>query len=100
MGERWANDAREEEADAQVSDVVVALIAQYGAAGPATRPPLAEKMRLVLAGEITDFDTLLEELPAEAPPAEDWEGDADFTGELVYEESFPPPEPTHIARER
>ncbi|MFN8486385.1 MAG: ATP-dependent DNA helicase RecG [Caldilineaceae bacterium] len=100
MGERWAKDAREEEAEPQVVDVVVALIAQYEAAGPATRPPVAEKIRLVLAGEITDFDALLEELPDAAPAPEEWEGEADFTGELVYEESFPPPEPTHIARER
>lgn len=100
MGERWANDAREEEADVQVVDIVVALIAQYEASGPATRPPIAEKMRMVLAGEITDFETLLEELPEETPAVEEWETDADFTGELVYEENFPPPEPTHIARER
>ena len=130
MSERWANDARTEAANSQVVDVALALMAQYDMASPAERPALAEQLRRVLAGDPEELDALLpavvpnEEPPKVEPPKvappkaapqntapqnpapaqgkvgapalETWEADID----LDHEESFPPPEPTHVARER
>ncbi len=120
MSERWANDAHAEAANGQVVDVALALMAQYDLASPTERPGIAEQLRRTLAGNPEALDTLLpsaasQEVPQNAvtqnpapqkatpaqgkvgaPALETWEEDVD----LDYEENFPPPEPTHIARER
>jgi len=99
MGERWSNDAREEEANAQIIEVVMALMVQYEVASPAARPTVAEKMRLVLAGDVADLAALLNEIAEQPAKVEEWEADTD-EGDALYDENFPPPEPTNIARER
>lgn len=92
MGARWQKDAEEEASDPAVVQTVVALMAHYEAATSEARPDIAAHIRQALAGEAVSLADEDEEsapvLVAETPPvAED----------VVI---LPPPEPTHLARER
>ncbi|MDQ3249204.1 MAG: ATP-dependent DNA helicase RecG [Chloroflexota bacterium] len=105
MGERWANDARSEVVAPKVVDRVLTLMTRYAAAASDARPALAETIRQTLAGadEVVD-PVAVERVPAKVPSERrpepvvmaTWEADAG----LDDQESFPPPEPTHVARER
>ncbi|CAN5485596.1 ATP-dependent DNA helicase RecG [soil metagenome] len=100
MGERWAKDAREEEANLQIVDVVLTLMVHYETASPGARPEVAEKMRRVVSGEVEDLVALLKTVVEAPAAADEWVEEADDGNNMAYEESFPPPEPTHVARER
>lgn len=98
MAERWQKDAAEEEADAAIVQTVAGLMARYDAATPETRPNLAEAIRRAIAGEPVH---LIDESP------EDEQAGDDAPQPVVEEVSaveevavLPPPEPTHVARER
>lgn len=111
MGERWREDALAEGMDEPQVQTVLALMAHYETVGQPLRPEVAGKIRAVLVGEIEDLDALLDELVAEDERStsdqrglsgDKWD-EADL--ELVEDEhgaylAYPPPEPTHIARER
>jgi ATP-dependent DNA helicase RecG len=98
MGERWAKDAHEEQADQACVEAIVALMAHYEAAPPAARPDIAEKMRRVLSGEGLELLEVVGETAAQAVEEEMHEY-VDDAG-MIYEVDFPPPEPTHVAQER
>jgi ATP-dependent DNA helicase RecG len=97
MSERWAKDAQAEQTDPAVVNAVVTLMTHYDDAMPGDRPAIADQIRQALSGEPVALVALAETLPpeAEAPLPED-----DEDPELVYEADYPPPEPTHLARER
>lgn len=118
MGERWREDASAEALDDNLVQVILALMAHYEAVNQQLRPAVAQKIRAVLLGEVADLDALLDEFVGDnATTAEganrnqaaeeeteeaDWD-EADV--EVVEDEhgayaAYPPPEPTHIARER
>jgi ATP-dependent DNA helicase RecG len=98
MGERWAKDAHEEQADQASVAAIVSLMAHYEAAAPAGRPDIAEKMRRVLSGEGLELSEVVAEAAAQVA-GEDLREYADDAG-MIYEVDFPPPEPTHVAQER
>jgi ATP-dependent DNA helicase RecG len=101
MSERWAQDARAEQADGIIIDAAVSLLAQYESATPGQRPALADRLRQVLRGEVTPTAVVQAE-PAAPPvetPEEELEEFTDSNG-MVYEAEYAPPEPTHVARER
>jgi ATP-dependent DNA helicase RecG len=100
MAERWQEEAAAEASDRQIVAAAVALMARYDAASPMARPDIAEAIRQVLRGEVVDLPDESDE--ADAPDAEeasaaDIEPEAERMAELA---TLPPPEPTHVARER
>jgi ATP-dependent DNA helicase RecG len=97
MSERWAKDARAEQTDPAVVDAVVTLMTHYDDAMPGDRPAIADQIRQALSGEPVALVALAETLAAE--PETTLPEDEDDP-ELVYEAEYPPPEPTHVARER
>jgi ATP-dependent DNA helicase RecG len=106
MSTRWAQDARNEQTAEPIVEAVVALMARYENADATTRPDLAAAIRQVLAGDLAD----LAPLPADAPPSDRASDDAlphpadeapPYDEEdMGFEAAYPPPEPTHVARER
>ncbi|RIK40668.1 MAG: DNA helicase RecG, partial [Chloroflexi bacterium] len=96
MSTRWAQDAHNEQAAGATIEVVVALMTRYDSADPAERPAIAKSIRQALAGEPAEVvsppdDALPHPADAEPPFADD---------EFSFEAAYPPPEPTHVARER
>lgn len=128
MSERWLHDAGAEAAPAGLVAAVVSLMEQYDAATQEARPAIAERILRVLAGEEVvaaepmpvapdaETDKLaldgVDELPGEdaATPrskaANDWgqetadEADEADDATMSYAADIPPPDPTHVARER
>jgi ATP-dependent DNA helicase RecG len=119
MGERWQADANSEKLDEYMIQATLALMNHYEAASQQQRPEVTTRLRAVLLGEVEDLDALLDELvgdrakndaSAGSPNLElvdgaveaEWD-EADV--EIVEDEhgayaAYPPPEPTHVARER
>lgn len=119
MGERWQTDANTEKLDENLIQVILTLMSHYEAANPQLRPAVAAKIRAVLLGEIEDLDALLDELMGDARKATQNDDKLDLElandldeaewdetdVEVVEDEhgafaAYPPPEPTHLARER
>ncbi|RIK32973.1 MAG: ATP-dependent DNA helicase RecG, partial [Chloroflexi bacterium] len=96
MSTRWAQDARNEQAASATIEVVVTLMTRYDSAEPAERPAIADSIRQALAGEpaevVSPSDEALPHPADEEPPFAD--------EEFSFEAAYPPPEPTHVARER
>lgn len=115
MGERWQTDAVAENMDDNLVQVVLGLMAHYETVNQQLRPAVAGKIRAVLLGEIEDLEALLDEFVGDRTPQEgdgpdlevDEAGDeTDWDDVEVVEDehgayaAYPPPEPTHVARER
>ena len=127
MAARWQKDAAQEEADPQIVAAVVVLMARYQAATLETRIEVAATMRSVLAGESIPADVAndpdaepvaqsgdnptqgnnrsagTDEQASPLSPSNDkTTGDQSTAGQSTAKElmMLPPPEPTHLARER
>lgn len=114
MGERWQADAIAENLDDNLVQVTLGLMAHYETVSQQLRPAVAGKIRAVLLGEVEDIEALLDEFvgdrttqESDAPDLVAAEGDeADWDDVEVVEDehgayaAYPPPEPTHVARER
>jgi len=127
MSERWAADAHEEEADAQIVSVVVALMARYEEMDKAARTECVATMRRALAGDLSGLDDLAEaatdrdetDAADDAPSALENASKTGTSGERASKQNgarrqqspnpngpaiqsadVPPPEPTDVARER
>jgi ATP-dependent DNA helicase RecG len=101
MSERWANDARAEQANEASVTRICALLVQYDNASPEARSQLAKALRLVLSGALPE-EEMPEAAMVVAPAAAEPEEPEEFIEEngMVYAAGYPPPEPTHVARER
>lgn len=119
MGERWQTDANSEKLDENLIQATLALMSRYEAASQPARLSVATQLRAVLLGEVEDLDVLLDELVGDRAKSEagsdpldlelaDEQGEAEWDEgdvEVVEDEhgayaAYPPPEPTHVARER
>jgi ATP-dependent DNA helicase RecG len=119
MGERWQTDANSEKLDENLIQATLALMSRYEAASQPARPSVATQLRAVLLGEVEDLDVLLDELVGDRAKSEaggdsldldfaDGQAEAEWDEgevEIVEDEhgayaAYPPPEPTHVARER
>lgn len=119
MGERWQTDANSEKLDENLIQATLALMSRYEAASQPARLSVATQLRAVLLGEVEDLDVLLDELVGDRAKSEagsdpldlelaDEQGEAEWDEgevEIVEDEhgayaAYPPPEPTHVARER
>ncbi|NJN83814.1 MAG: ATP-dependent DNA helicase RecG, partial [Caldilineaceae bacterium] len=114
MAERWHDDALAEAEESALADAAVALMNQYGSATPEARPEIMVRLRAVLEGDLdaaglAESDDLGSASIGGADPGTesddgDQAGDQDDDG--AFDEAFdedggyPPPEPTHIARQR
>jgi ATP-dependent DNA helicase RecG len=106
MSSRWAQDARNEQVAEPTIEACIALMARYDSAAATTRPDVAAAIRQVLAGKPVD----LTPLPTDAPPGGGGQEDAlphptdqarPYGDEREdFADAYPPPEPTHVARER
>lgn len=119
MGERWQADANSEKLDENMIQATLALMNHYEAASQPQRPAVATQLRAVLLGEVEDLDALLDEVVGDRARSEaggdsldlelaDGQAEAEWDEgdvEIVEDEhgayaAYPPPEPTHVARER
>jgi ATP-dependent DNA helicase RecG len=119
MGERWQADANSEKLDENLIQATLALMSRYEAASQPARSSVATQLRAVLQGEVEDLDVLLDELVGDRAKSEaggdsldldfaDGQAEAEWDEgevEIVEDEhgayaAYPPPEPTHVARER
>ena len=115
MGERWQTDAVAESMDDNLVQVVLGLMAHYETVNQQLRPAVAGKIRAVLLGEIEDLEALLDEFVGDRTPQEgdgpdlavdeigdetDWDEVEVVEDEHGAYAAYPPPEPTHVARER
>lgn len=115
MGERWQTDAVAENMDDNLVQAVLGLMAHYETVNQQLRPAVAGKIRAVLLGEIEDLEALLDEFvgdrtpqAADGPDLEldevvdetDWDDVEVVEDEHGAYAAYPPPEPTHVARER
>ena len=119
MGERWQTDANSEKLDENLIQATLALMSRYEAASQPARLSVATQLRAVLLGEVEDLDVLLDELVGDRAKSEaggdsldldfaDGQAEAEWDEgevEIVEDEhgayaAYPPPEPTHVARER
>lgn len=115
MGERWQTDAVAENMDDNLVQVVLGLMAHYETVNQQLRPEVAGKIRAVLLGEIEDLEALLDEFVGdrttqegdgpdlevdEAGDETDWDDVEVVEDEHGAYAAYPPPEPTHVARER
>ncbi len=119
MGERWQADANSEKLDENLIQATLALMSRYEAASQPARLSVATQLRAVLLGEVEDLDVLLDELVGDRAKSEaggdsldldfaDGQAEAEWDEgevEIVEDEhgayaAYPPPEPTHVARER
>ncbi len=91
MAARWQGDAEHEAADPQIVQTVVALMHRYAAAEPSSRGEVVRLARAALAGEPVDLSEPAVEAVVEA---------AAGPTPVAAVEELPPPEPTHVARER
>lgn len=118
MGERWQEDALAEQLDETLVQATLTLMAHYETVSQSLRPEVAGKIRAILLGEVEDLEALLDAVVGDSAAEsgaklnldvaddeindEAWD-DADV--EIVEDEhggyaAYPPPAPTHIARER
>ncbi len=103
MGQRWADDARQEGADAQVVEMVLLLMVNYQEADQENRPDILEAMRQALGGLFSDLDELLAQTGIRlgdevAPAGQPDEGPVAAPPQEAA--AVPPPEPTHVAEAR
>ncbi len=129
MSARWLDDARAEALDQEMLEATVALMAHYETVAPRGRAALIEKIRMALAGDVEDYDDLLDglieqdDLPAGGAATvaadgddfdEDFDEDDDFDAEDDPDSaarrtaardqgnlaSVGPPDATNVARAR
>jgi ATP-dependent DNA helicase RecG len=115
MAERWQRDAREAGVEKETIDVIVALMSQYGDVPSERRPEVADAIRQVIEGNLaigSELINLLTHEPAQGLISENEAKRSEVTvakpGAVAYQvftdeseaQEIPPPEPTHIARER
>ncbi|MEZ4735475.1 MAG: ATP-dependent DNA helicase RecG [Caldilineaceae bacterium] len=118
MGERWQEDALAENVDETLVQATLTLMAHYETVSQSLRPDIAGKIRALLRGEVEDLDALLDEVVGDSATRaganpdlavadgelnDDMWDDAEV--EVVEDEhggyaAYPPPAPTHLARER
>lgn len=104
MAARWQQDALGEQVDPAVVTAVVRLMGQYQSAAGEARPALAGSIRRTLTGE--EPVATAEVSPAgeaKGPTQDDPEWVEPSEAEQIAASvamSVPPPEPTHVARER
>ncbi|HXF62920.1 MAG TPA: ATP-dependent DNA helicase RecG [Caldilineaceae bacterium] len=94
MAARWQKDAEEEQLDPRQLQTIVTLMARYDAATPESRPDVAAAIRRALAGEPVSL------ADAAAPAASAPQPATQQTSPVEAASPLPPPEPTHVARER
>lgn len=105
MGERWADDARQEGADTRVVEMVLLLMVNYEEADQENRPDILEAMRQALGGLFADLDELLAQTgirlgDGATPAGQPDEGEVAAPPEEAAVAAVPPPEPTHVAEAR
>ncbi|MCC6168841.1 MAG: ATP-dependent DNA helicase RecG [Caldilineaceae bacterium] len=101
MAERWQKDAEAEASDARIVQAVVSLMGRYDAATPEARPDLAAAIRRALAGEPVGLPSGTGGAQAETERAEEKRApEAADAPAAETVTTLPPPEPTHLARER
>ncbi len=83
MSERWLDDARAEELDQEMLEAAVALMVHYETVAPRGRSGVIEKIRMVLSGDVDDYDDLLDGVIER----DDLPSEADATA-AVYEDDF------------
>jgi len=86
MSERWLDDARAEELEQEMLDVVVALMAHYETVAPRGRSAVIEKVRMALSGDVDDYDDLLDGvIDLDDLPSDEDAVEADYEDELDEE---------------
>ncbi|MEZ4618108.1 MAG: hypothetical protein R2867_21705 [Caldilineaceae bacterium] len=95
MGERWQEDANNEAVAADLVEAATALMIHYGTVAPRARAAVIEKIRMVLAGDVEDYDELLDGvIERDEIPDEDEDEDEvdayvdDLDAEFDEEEEF------------